>query len=218
MQLGKETETLGERLQRERESLGLSLEEIARRIQTTAIHIKALEENDYEIFSAKIYALGFFKKLLGVLALSDKDDLLKEFNNEWEVRMFRKNKGFLPLPENRGKEPYFTPVRFWLGLGTIFLLLILIFLYWRFANFVLAPELELQEPQEQSAVEQPIIQIKGRTEKESRLTVNGRDIKIDGQGNFKEEIEAGPGLNRLEFVTQNRFGKESRVIRNILVK
>lgn len=214
----KKTETLGEKLKKRREELGLNLAEVARHIQVSLHLLQALEEDKYEKFPAKVYALGFFKRLLNELVLADQEEWLKEFNNEWEVRMFRKTKEVVPLPENRGKEPYFTPTQFWTVTSFSLFAALLIFLGWRFVDFVTPPELILERPREQEVTEKVTVTVKGKTEKESQLTVNGRGIKIDGQGNFEEEIEVTPGLNTLEFRVQNRFGRESRVVRHVLVK
>lgn len=214
----KKSETLGEKLKKQRERAELSLREASRRIQAAPRLLQALEEDDYKKFPAKVYALGFLKRLLRELAISNQDEWLKEFNNEWEVRMFRKTKEALPLPENRGEDPYITPARLWTGAGILLFISLLIFLGSRFGNFVALPELNLEAPREQEAVYGGMAKVKGRTEKESQLTVNGREIKIDGQGNFEEDIELLPGLNTLEFLVRNRFGKESRVVRHVLVR
>lgn len=214
----KKSETIGERLKKQREQLGLTLIEVAHRIQAPPQFVQALEEDDYKRFPAKVYALGFFKRLLQELAVPDSEEWLKGFNNEWGVRMFRKTKEAVPLPENRGEEPYITPARLWTGMGILLFVVLLIFLSLRFTNFVTMPELNLEMPREQEVLEKPAVKIKGRTEKESQLTVNGRGIKIDGQGNFEEDIELVTGLNTLEFRTQNRFGKESKVVRHVLVR
>mgnify|MGYP001615453086 FL=1 len=212
------TETLGEKLRRRREELGFSLRDTARHIQISLNLLQALEEDKYEKFSAKVYALGYFKRLLQELAISEQEEWLKEFGNEWEVRMFRKSKSILSLPGNKQKKVYFTPAQFWTSLVVIFFTALLIFLGLKLGYFISAPEFILEEPKEQEVFEQPLVRVSGRTEKESQLTVNGRSIKIDGQGNFSEDIEIGAGLHTLEFRAQNRFGKESKEIRHILVK
>lgn len=211
-------ETLGERLKKKREELGFKLSDVARHIQISSRLLQALEENSYEEFSAKVYALGSFKRLLQELAVTDPEAWLKEFDNEWEVRTFRKNKAVLPLPENKQKTIYFTPLVFWTMLGIALFAILLVFLGLRLGYFISAPRLILDKPQEQEVFEGPLVSVTGQTEKESQLTINGRGINIDGQGNFKEEIELGAGLHTLEFRVQNRFGKENKEVRHILVR
>ena len=60
----KEPESLGERLKKLRETAGFSRAEIARDIQAPSRFVEALEEDSYELFPAKVYALGFLKKFV----------------------------------------------------------------------------------------------------------------------------------------------------------
>ncbi|KKT72228.1 MAG: hypothetical protein UW69_C0099G0010 [Microgenomates group bacterium GW2011_GWA2_44_7] len=48
--------------------------------------------------------------------------------------------------------------------------------------------------------------------------MNGREITIDGLGNFEENLELAVGLHILEFLSENRFGKVSKEMRRIIIK
>lgn len=209
---------LGERLQKRREDLHMSREDISHEIQVPLRYIDALEENNFGVFSAKVYAVGFLKKILEVLAVEEKEVYLQEFSNEWEVQMYRSPKELRPLPENRGDYPLVTPARLGFVLGGIFLLMVLAFFGLRLTKHISKPILSIEEPKNQSVFEIPIVQVRGQTEKESQLTVNGRELKIDQNGFFNEGVELPSGLNALEFITKNRFGKEDKEVRYILVK
>ena len=214
----QELETLGGRLKKQREALGLSIEDVAREVHAPLKYIYGLENDEFDIFSAKVYAQGFLRSVLEVVSMGDKETFLKEFGNEWEVHMFRKRPEVKPLPENRGEEPLLTPKRLLTSLSILGLLALLVFVGFRLTYFVGAPVLTIEAPEDRAEVSEPLIRVQGKAGKESRLTVNGREITIDAQGNFNDEIELGAGLNVLEFIAQNRFGKESRVMRYILVK
>jgi hypothetical protein len=60
--------------------------------------------------------------------------------------------------------------------------------------------------------------VAGSTEKESSLTVNGRELTLDERGGFNESIELPPGSVSLHFTSRNRFGKTQTVVRNIFVR
>lgn len=214
----KDLETIGERLRKKREALGLSLKEVADELQAPQKYIQALEENAFEMFTAKIYGLGYLRKLTTLLAVEDKSELEQEFSNEWGIRMFQKEKELWPLPQNRGTHPLITPVRLGISMGGVLLLFFLIFLGARLAHFVGTPQLSLLEPHDRVSIDTPVLRIRGSTEKEGRLTVNGRELTIDQVGNFNEEIELAAGLNVLEFIAKNRFGRETREVRYVVVK
>lgn len=214
----KNVETLGDKLRKRREELDLSIESVAQEIQAPIRYLHALESDSYEVFSAKIYALGYLRKLMEAIAMADTEQGLKEFGTEWDVRTYRKNKEFLPLPENRGEKPLITPVRLGFGVGGVALVLFLAFFGFRLIKFVSTPDFTLEDPREGIELDEPAVSIKGRAEKESSLTVNGRELKIDGEGRFDEKIELASGVHTLEFIVKNRFGKVTKEIRNIVIK
>lgn len=214
----REAETLGERLRKHRESLRLTVKDLADELQAPQKYIQALEEDRFEVFSAKVYGLGYLRKLLPLLSIEDGKAVEREFSNEWDVQMFRDRKELRALPQNRGIRPWITPARLGLGGAGLLLLLFLALLGVRLFRFVGAPSLSLEEPQDRVVLTMPIVRVKGTTEKESKLTVNGRELTIDGAGHFDQEIELSAGLNALEFLVQNRFGKETKIIRYIVVK
>jgi transcriptional regulator with XRE-family HTH domain len=214
----KESETLGERLKKRREALNLSEKDVVNEIQAPLKYIRGLENDDYSVFSAKIYALGYLKKLIRAIAIEDPQAFLKEFGTEWEVRMFRKNKGLQPLLENRGEKPLVTPLRLGLGIGGVALLGFLLFFGFRLMKFVGTPDFTLEEPRNGMEFTEPVVLVRGRVEKESSLTVNGRELKIDEQGRFDEKIELAPGVHVLEFIVKNRFGKITKETRSVIIK
>lgn len=214
----EETESIGNRLRKRRERLSMSIEELAEELQIPQKYLKAFEDDRFEVFSAKVYARGFLKKIMRALAIKDPEQILQEFDTEWEVRTFRKRGKVTPLPQSNSRVSFITPRRTAFMFAGLALLFFLLFFGWRLTVFISNPALNLEEPKDNSTVITPVIRVKGNTEKESHLTVNGRELTIDEAGNFNEEIELASGLNALEFISQNRFGKISRTIRFILVK
>lgn len=217
MRHNKEPESLGEKIKKRREALGFSREQTAREIQAPLKYIQALEEDSYQVFPAKIYAAGFLKKMLRTLKINEPEEILREFDREWGVRTYRKNT-ISPLRGVNSKSLQITPKRLSLAAGIILFLLVIVFLGLQFKNFISAPKINLQSPSDQKIFYEPLAQIQGKTEKESLLTMNGREIKIDPEGNFDEKIELTPGLNTLEFLVKNKFGKEAKEVRYVLVK
>ena len=209
--------TLGLRLREKREELGLSIQDIAREIKVSSQYIHALEEGNYEALSARVYARGFLKRILALFGISDTSSWFEEFDLEWDI--WDKQRSAKAVPQKRIRRgPYITPRRLvWTG-GAIFLLLFLVFAGIRLKNFTSAPVLIVDEPQDRVEIHQPSTKVRGHTERESRLTVNGREITIDDSGNFNQDIELSSGVNELEFVVLSRFGKDTKVTRYVVVK
>lgn len=211
-------ESLGEKLLARRESLGISLHDLAVELQTSQSFLKALEDDHLDFFPAKVYARGFLKKILAVLAFDNEEELLQEFEQQWErIEKSKKNK-HSDISKNMYWGPLITPRR--LGFLAVFLTIgmLCVFLGIQIFNFILPPRLIFEGFSENVVLETPQLNIRGSTEKESKLTVNGREIRIDGAGNFDERIELLAGVNRLEFLVQNRFGKENKITKFVVVR
>lgn len=78
-------ESVGERLGKEREQRGLSIEEVAAATKIQPKFIQALEENRFEDFPASVFAKGFLKAYASYLKL-DAEELVelykKQFNQQ----------------------------------------------------------------------------------------------------------------------------------------
>src|SRR3989344_1076848 len=214
----KEQESLGERLRKRREELEMTIESVAHEVQSPIKYIAALEADNYEAFSVKVYAVGYLKRLCRALTMEDTDRFLKEFGTEWDVRMFRKRQEPMSLPKNRGEEPLITPARLVILTVGIGLVLFLFFFGIRLTRFLGTPTLTLLDPKDREEFSSPVVPVRGTVEKESRLTVNGREIKIDERGRFDEKIELGSGAHSLEFIVESRFGKTTSKVRQVLIK
>lgn len=213
-----EPKSIGERIKRRREYLGFTKEDIAGMVQIPLRFLEAFEHDRFEDLPARVYARGFFLKLCGALSLPEKEELIRQFDAEWNIRTAGNAPENIVLPEAYRLRWFVTPKRLWFGLGGLFLLFFFLFLGSRITDFTGAPSLTIDEPQDRMVVHEPGITVKGGTEKESKLTVNGRELTIDGSGNFYEKIELVSGLNELEFIVENRFGKRTVEIRYVVVE
>lgn len=211
---------LGERLRQAREEMRMTPEALARLACIASRYIRALESGEWRAFSAKVYAQGALKRVIGVCRMEDADFLVTALDQEWKAAFpemhdtpgsFVKN---IPYP----RAFRLTPRR--IGVGTAISILALVAGFWgiRLVTFAAPPTLRLTEPEERAGYENSSVSVRGRTEKESRLTVNGRELTLDERGNFDEKIELPQGAHELEFVSRNRFGKEQTVVRHIFVK
>lgn len=213
-------ETLGSRLIALREKEKLTREQVAREIRAPLAFIEAFEENDYTVFPARVYAEGYFKKYLNFLQIADeeKDVLLREFRTELEVGMMNKTRDLAPLRERNSISKYLRPLKIPVVFGMIASLIFLAYIAARLGNFLGKPDLLITQPANEAMLTAPFTPLLGKVEKESHLTVNGREITIDQYGNFDTRFELSAGLNILEFLVEDRFGKINKEIRYVLVR
>ncbi|MBI3442254.1 MAG: helix-turn-helix domain-containing protein [Candidatus Sungbacteria bacterium] len=213
---------LGEYLRMRREAKHISTDEMARELKMAPRYVVALEEGAYHIFPAKIYAHGFFKRSLTFLGVVDEDQqtaCMELFQEEWRAHFPEKNEESVPLPTSMQKYSWLlTPMRLMQALGGAALVVFFVFLGIQLMHFTGAPALVLREPADMFVVNSPLVRVTGTTEKESTLTVNGREVTIDGAGHFDVQIDMQPGVNILQFLARSRFGKETRITRAGVVR
>lgn len=209
--------TLGDRLRDKREELGFGIQEIARKLKISARMIKALEEDNYAPFPAKVYARGILVKLAARLSFPLSPEAEAHFEEAWLSSKERGSGSSLLRPGRRGVL-LFTPRLVGLILIFAVFLLFIGFSSLRVARFLALPELAVEEPGQESVWQGPVLKVSGRAERESRLTINDREIRIDTEGNFSDQIELAAGAHTLEFLVEDRFGKERRKVRYVVVE
>lgn len=215
---------LGEKIRAAREATGMTLDAVARQTHISLRYIRALESGDWRVFSAKVYAQGALKRVISVCKVEDASLFTGALDQEWEAAFPDARRGYAQSFVKNARYPYpwgmfsLTPRKIGVGVAAGALALVMGFWGMRLVAFAAPPTLRLDEPRDLAGYEAFSVTVRGRTEKESRLTVNGRELTLDELGHFDEKIELPPGVHELRFMAQNRFGKEQIVVRNILVK
>ncbi len=104
---------------------------------------------------------------------------------------------------------------------SLFALAILIVLgYGVFAthDFFGGPSIFITEPQNGASFTSPDVRIKGVVKRIQDISLNGRSITIDDQGNFNEAAILAPGYNVFELVARDKFGRSKDVRLQLVYK
>ena len=81
-------------------------------------------------------------------------------------------------------------------------------------GLVFGPRIDVSSaPQE---VHDPFVTISGKTERISALTMQGQPIDVTETGQFSEPYLLTPGLNRIELVATDKYGRTSRQVLQIV--
>ncbi len=213
-----ERDALGDRIRSMREELGMTREALAREISVSSRYIRALEEGDYSVFGARVYAQGVLKKMVALIAPADVKNCMDALREAWDVHADEGGGHSRLVSTVPGSKWYVTPKRAGIGIAATLLATFIFFAGARLIRFNAPPVLVIDEPQPGVALAEPAVALVGRTERESKLTVNGRELTIDEQGNFHERIELQTGVNKLTFLSENRFGKNNSIVRYVVVE
>ncbi|OGZ35969.1 MAG: hypothetical protein A2V60_01210 [Candidatus Portnoybacteria bacterium RIFCSPHIGHO2_01_FULL_39_19] len=130
------------------------------------------------------------------------------------IKLELKDKPLEPLIKERSL--IITPKRIILVVFILFLIGVGWY-FWHEVCFLIKPlDLEIIQPSTDITANQENFEIIGRTNPVAYLTVNGQEVYIDKEGNFRKEISLTNGLNIIKIEAKNRFGKTNTIIRRII--
>lgn len=104
-----------------------------------------------------------------------------------------------------------------LMIGGLLLLLFGGYVLFQGQDVFFGPPLSLFEPANNALIEGSV-RVRGRTDPFTKVFINEFESVSDKEGNFEEAIPFAKGFHVLEVVTKNRFNKEARVVRQIIVR
>ena len=211
--------SLGEKLKKARESSGLSLRQISEISKIQVKYLERLEKGDYEALPADVYIKGFLKILAPLLGL-DTQETINCYKKEQIIRERLQKKNLKKIKPISHTRPTFiiTPKIIFALLVSIAFIGIGGWLAWQISSFASSPYLVINNPSGDLTVKSSDFVLKGITEKEVKLTINGEIVMPDKDGYFEEQINLGPGLNTIKAVATNRFGKTTTVTRRIILE
>jgi cytoskeletal protein RodZ len=82
---------------------------------------------------------------------------------------------------------------------------------------VAAPKLTLLTPATNITTNNPELQIKGITEQGTTVTIEGKTIAIDDQGQFTDNVDLITGMNTITISAKKKYSKPTTITREIVV-
>lgn len=208
--------TLGDRLRAHRERMGTTLEAATQATGVSVKYLIALEESAYGRLPGDVYARNFLRKYATFLEL-DADDVLAQYESEHGIVRTLVDQGPRFIQRHIDVKPLFTPHRLRRGAFVLAVLAVLGYLVWQAWSIVRPPELIIETPPPQLTTTERSIEVRGRTDRESDLTINGQQVLADGNGVFSEQVDLQPGLNTIRISATRKRSKPQVVFRQVLV-
>ena len=104
--------------------------------------------------------------------------------------------------------------------AVLILMLSAIFVYGIFQtrDYLMGPRILLESPEEGQIFKGNLIEVSGKINDVSRVTLDGRLIFTNEAGEFKEKTLLAPGVNVIELKAEDKFGHKTSVNRTVLMK
>lgn len=205
---------VGDILRYAREKKGLALTDIHKFIKIHPKYLQALEENDYSLFSGPVHVKGFLKNYAKLLDLNV-EEVLAFFRREYDEKKMGAGRIFRPIET---PKVVVTPGSV-IAISTIVLVLAFFsYLFYQYKSYTDAPTLVVENPKEDITLSGDIIEVSGKTDRDSQVFLNSQKLVVDASGNFSTKIGLAEGINVLNFLAVNKLGKESKISKNVVVK
>lgn len=207
---------IGATFSEERKRKNLTLSEVANTLRIKVAFLKAIEEGNFKALPPSAYAHGFVRNYAKFLGLPEEKSLAlfrREFDEKKTIDI---------LPKGLLNEAKFIFPRVRVGKSAVLIaalfIVILGFLLFQYRAAIFNPALSIDSPSENEIVKSLIIEVKGKTDPNAALIVEGVEVMIQDDGTFKKKITVFPGNTTIDFKVENRFGRVTTQKRTILVK
>jgi hypothetical protein len=116
------------------------------------------------------------------------------------------------------KIPFFaiTPKALIFGLSIIIIAGISIYFFYQLSFLIKPPELIIEHPSEDLIINEGKILVKGKTQINAEVSINGGGVWLDEEGVFNQEILLQEGINVIKIIAVNKFGRKNEMIRKII--
>lgn len=203
-------------LKQARLAQNVSLEELSTRTKINKDYLCALEECRFsDLDCASIYQKNFIKKYIEALGLESKP-YIEQFKEEELQFVVQAAKH----PGKNYHRRYFSNIPQLLRYGGVAAIILTVFFYLgsQIKHTIEPPTLVLLSPEEGHITHEQIILIKGYTEPEVGIYLNGATIVSDEKGNFSESVTLNPGINAVMIRAEKKHGKAIEETRHIIYK
>lgn len=209
----KEKEAPGNKLRLSREAKNISLEQAAKHLRIRKEYLKALEEDQYELLPNGLYGKQFLKKYCRLLKLNYKQILADSplADNDFNTNPFSKK-----IPRARNFLVFPKLIRN-IALIIVFLIFLLYLLFY-FKQLSSPPKLIIEYPEKNLVTNSYSIIVKGVSDPETEIIINGSIIMSNQDGSFTKDIQLKSGLNTINISAKKKHGRTINVQRQILVE
>jgi transcriptional regulator with XRE-family HTH domain len=203
-------ETLGEYLAAVRQSLQLSVADVEQKTGICDKYLLNLEAGSYHQLPPDVYVLGFLKKLADLYSIPH-DVLLSQYKKEREIINNVAHKVIAPDAGWKTKLSglVITPKMITLTGGISLALIAVFYLIFQVLMINRTPSLKIAEPSAGSVVNGSAVSVIGVTDPGSTVAINGQNVFVDSEGNFRTTLGTAAGQKELVVTSQNKFGKKA---------
>ncbi|PIU03720.1 hypothetical protein COT44_01660 [Candidatus Shapirobacteria bacterium CG08_land_8_20_14_0_20_39_18] len=200
--------TVGEILKEARIKKGISLQEVALSTKIRPNFLEEIESNQFNKVAEGAVVKGLIKNYAEFLDISSRD-LLAIFRRDF---IEDKNGQILPRgtyePLDNNRIAWTPKTTLFLGGGLLVLVFTLFFLV-HLISFLGSPPLTIQSPKDGLSTKESSIEVRGKTEADNAVYVDGEIVTVTPEGNFQQMVSLSAGENKIKIEAVSRRGKKT---------
>lgn len=203
-------ESIGHKLKTERKKKNLALKKAAADLLIKVEILEAIESEEWQKLPHAPFVKGFIQNYAAYLGLNV-DHTLALFRRAYDEKKYiQKDTSIKKI-----KPAIFTPIRL---INTLFFLSVAIFVVYlalQYFSILQSPKLEVITPEQNAQTTIPIVKVTGITEKEATISVDGKLIGVDQDGNFTTEVNLDSGKNIITIIATKKLSPKAKIQRTV---
>lgn len=203
------------RLKEARENAGITIDQMAKRTRLSKKYIMALERCEFESLpKGDVYQKNFIKRYLDVLDIPAAS----------YIQQFLLEEGYGKKEEPKQVHPHkakrlsrFRTLPDLMTYLSVAVLLLAVFGYlgWQVHRILEPPMLTLASPADGHITSDEQIMIRGASEPETHITINGKEVSLAEEGHFEQELDLVEGVNTIVVSATKKHGKTTTETRYV---
>jgi cytoskeletal protein RodZ len=194
--------TAGEVLKNKRELLEKSLDRVSLDTKIQKRFLEYIENNQFDYFDSEVFLTGFIKIYAQyleldtnkILALYRRSNPNKTFNRT-DNKTGKKQKKFFDNLNKKSKLKFLNPKTLLSAFLIVFLVIIIGYIGLQIYKFQSPPSLTITQPMNESEFTSEKITVKGESETDATVEINGTTVEINEDNKFEKEITLKEGSN-----------------------
>jgi cytoskeletal protein RodZ len=191
--------TAGEVLKNKRELLEKSLDKVSLDTKIQKRFLQYIENNQFDYFDSEVFLTGFIKiyaqyldlDVNKILALYRRSNPKKNIDKTTK----REEKKIFDNLKKKKSLDFLNPKTLFSILLALFLVIIVGYIAYQIYKFQSPPDLTVTEPQNESEVTTEKLFVRGETEVDATLEINGTTVEVGEKGGFEKEVTLTEGPN-----------------------
>jgi cytoskeletal protein RodZ len=205
--------TTGQILQESRLLQKIDVAEVSRITKIRPESIRLLEADDYRGLPGGTIARGFIKNYSRFLGLNPQH-VLAAFRRDF----LENEKGeIIPrgIVEPVNENTFWSPRTTIIALVTLIFTIFGVYLIYQYNILVGPPTLEVVQPPSDVVVTERNLEVKGQTDPEAVISVNGSLVALEKGGRFSFRVPLIDGQNSLVIIATGKSGKTISITRSV---